>query len=278
MRYAGHLGLRSPDAPLFRHCAGSSDPVDQIEFLADLGFAGIQDNFLKLRPIAEQERIGRALARHGLEMGTFANNPMGWNRPLWGSSDANARDELRHDLHATIDAARRVGGQRVSCVTGCDPSRPRDVQIAAMVENLKRFAGPVERAGITLCIEPVAAEWIAGLLVDRLADALAIVQDVASPAVRLLFDVAHIQMADGEVLAKLTASWDAIGAIQVADTPGRVDLGAGELDWLGILTAIRARGWQSLIEIEHLPLEDSAEGERRLIERLRTVDAAIRAQ
>jgi hydroxypyruvate isomerase len=79
MRYAPHLGLTSPDTPLFRHMVGSADPVEQIRFSADQGFAGIEDNFLKLRPAAEQERMGAALARAGLEMGCFVNNVESWN-------------------------------------------------------------------------------------------------------------------------------------------------------------------------------------------------------
>jgi hydroxypyruvate isomerase len=63
MRYAPHIGLTSPDTPLFRHMIGSADPVEQIRFIADQGFARVEDNFLKLRPAAEQERIGRALER-----------------------------------------------------------------------------------------------------------------------------------------------------------------------------------------------------------------------
>ena len=74
LRYAPHIGLTSPDTPLFRHTAASADPVEQIRFVAGQGFAGIEDNFLKLRPTAEQGRIGVALAQAGLEMGCFVNN------------------------------------------------------------------------------------------------------------------------------------------------------------------------------------------------------------
>ena len=63
--------------------------------------------------------------------------------------------------------------------------------------------------------------------------------------------------------------------MQAADLPGRVDLGAGTLDWPSILRWIRSQDYAGLIELEHLPLEDSAAGEQRLLERLRVVDDAI---
>jgi hydroxypyruvate isomerase len=275
MRYAGHLGLRAPDSPLFQHSAGSIAAADQIRFLADLGFAGVQDNFLELRSLAEQELIGAQIARLGLEMGSFTGNPQYWNSPLWNATDAGSRSTLRKGLDASIDAARRVNGCVVGCVTGVMASSPRDRQIAAMIDNLKLMAEPAARAGIVLCVEAVAAQWIPGLLVRTIGEAAHIVQAVDSPAVRLMFDVGHVQMSDGHVIAHLENCWAHIGAIQVADAPGRIDLGAGELHWPTILRTIRNRGWSGLIEIEHMPVEETAAGERRLIERLRAIDAAL---
>lgn len=275
LRYTGHLGLRAPDAPLFRHSARSPDPVDQIRFLADIGFAGAQDNFLKLRPAAEQERIGAELARLNLAMGSFTNDPLHWNKPLWNTTDAAAQATLRADLDASIAAAARVNGRIATCVTALAPGVAPAQQRAAMIENLKRLADRAHRGGLTLCVEAVAPQHIPGLLLQHIDDALAVVRAVDHPAVRLLFDFGHVQASDGDALAHCIRCWDSIGAIQVADTPGRIDLGAGEQDWPAIFRALRAHGWEGLIEIEHLPCEDSAEGEQRLLSRLRAIEAAL---
>ena len=280
MRYSGHLGLRAPDTPLFRHSAGSNAAADQIRFLADLGFAGVQDNFLQLRSSREQELMGAQIARLGLEMGTFTGNPRLWNSPLWNTAGAAARSALREGLDESIDAARRVTGRLIACVTGVMDSVPRDRQFAAMSDNLKYMAERAERAGIVLCGESVAAQWIPGLLVQTIGEAAAIVMAVGSSAVRLLFDVGHVHMSDGQVLTHLANYWTCIGAIQAAAAPGaaapaRIDLGAGELPWAAILQSNHDRGWQGLIEIEHMPLEETAAGERRLIERLHAIDAQI---
>ena len=141
MRYATHLGLLAPDAPMFRHSARSTAVEDQIEYLAGIGFEGVQDNFLKLHSAEEQERIGRAAARHGLEIGSFNNNPLSWDKPLWSSSDATSRAQLEHDLAESIEVARRTGARSAVCVTGCDPARSQAVQVAAMAENLARNLG-----------------------------------------------------------------------------------------------------------------------------------------
>ena len=283
LRYTGHLGLRAPDQPLFRHSARSADPVDQIAFLAEQGFAGVQDNFLKLRPVAEQERIGVALARYGLQMGSFNNNPLAWNRPLWSLADPAAHAELARDLEESIAAAARTGGRYLTCVTGMglrqgDPAEDaarHAAELQGMIENLRRLADRAAEGGGILCVEPVAAAWIPGLLVATLADALHVVHTVAHPAVKLLFDIAHVQTSEGDVLSRLRACWSDVALLQAADTPGRRDLGSGELDWPAILRFVREQAYAGLIEIEHLPAADSAEAEHQLLRRLRAVDAAL---
>ena len=283
LRYTGHLGLRAPDQPLFRHSARSADPVDQIAFLAEQGFAGVQDNFLKLRPVAEQERIGVALARYGLQMGSFNNNPLAWNRPLWSLADPAAHVELARDLEESIAAAARTGGRYLTCVTGMGPRQGDPAEDAArhaaelqgMIENLRRLADRAAEGGCILCVEPVAAAWIPGLLVATLADALHVVHTVAHPAVKLLFDIAHVQISEGDVLPRLRECWSDVALLQAADTPGRRDLGSGELDWPAILRFVRDQAYAGLIEIEHLPAADSAEAEHQLLRRLRAVDAAL---
>jgi hydroxypyruvate isomerase len=275
LRYAGHLGLRGPDLPLFRHSAASTDPIDQIAFLAGIGFAGVQDNFLQRRPVAEQLRIGRALAEHDLSMGSFNNNPAHWNQPLWCDESEAARAILSTELDDSIAAAARTGARHLTCVTGdpgcTDPDAHR-AALSAMARNLRRLADRASDAGLVFCVEPVAAAWIPGLLVATLDDALTVIREAAHPSVRLLFDVAHIETSDGEAFARLRENWDTVALVQAADTPGRRDLGSGSLDWGAILAWIHTQGYEGLMEIEHQPLEDSAAGEQALLERLRVVD------
>jgi hydroxypyruvate isomerase len=275
MRYATHLGLLAPDAPMFRHSARSVAAEEQIAFLAGIGFAGVQDNFLKLRSIDEQERIGRAAEQHGLEVGSFNNNPLTWDQPLWSATDDASRTRLERDLTDSIAAARRTGARRAVCVTGRDPLRSHSEQIGAMADNLARFADHAARADVILHVEPVTSTRFPQLLVNSLDDALAIVRAVDHPAVRLQFDIAHVAEQDGAAFERLRDCWPLVGLVQAADLPGRVDLGAGTLDWPSILRWIRSQDYAGLVELEHVPFEDSAAGEQRMLERLRAVDDAI---
>lgn len=276
MNYTAHLGLRAPDAPLFIHSAASPNPSDQIKFIADLGFAGVQDNFLKLRSAQEQAQIGRLIEQHNLQMGSFNNNPMAWNRPLWSKTDKDSIAELEADLGASIETAKHVNGRYLTCVTALDPDISKTVQLNNMAQNLHRLADSAANEGLILLVEPVAPDWISGMLIDSLADAVDIIQQANHPHVKLLYDIAHVEMSDGHAFEHLKTHWDITGLIQAADVPARVELGFGtSLDWPAILRWIKSKNADALIELEHLPNAETAEGEKAFINNLRKIDAAI---
>ncbi len=275
MRYAANIGLNSLDTPLFRHLVGSVDPVEHIAFAQDFGFAGIEDNFLKLRPVDEQKRIGDALARRGLEMGCFVNNVGSWNLPIWSSRDGGDQAAMLAELDSSIEAARRVGGRLMTTLVGRRDGEPLAYQRAALVENLKRAAPVAERAGVVICLEACNARDYPMLLLADVADAYAVAQAVGSPAVRIVFDIFHVQARGGDVINALSRCWEMVAAIQVADNPGRSEMGSGELNWSNVLRHIRDLGYIGLVELEHEVSGSGAAGERRVLERLEAIDAAI---
>jgi hydroxypyruvate isomerase len=275
MRYASHLGLRSAKDPTFANSAGSADPIEQIRYAASVGFGGVEDNSAKTRTPEMQERMGAELARLGLEMGCFVNNPTRWNQPLWGRSDDEARGLLADDIDASIETAKRLNGRVATVVSGRDPAIPLAFQLANMVENLKRFGDVAARAGLTLAVETVDNERWPGMLLNHIADAYAVVRAVDNPAVMLLFDVGHVQAMDGQILDNLARTWDRIAVIQAADIPSRFELGSGELNWTNILRFIRDRGYTGLVELEHVNSTPGTDGERIMMDRLRAIDASI---
>ncbi|WP_380871378.1 hypothetical protein ACFB49_24440 [Sphingomonas sp. DBB INV C78] len=280
LAWTAHLGLRGPDAPLFRHSARSLDPFDQIDFIADLGFAGVQDNYAALRPAEEQEKVAAHAAARGLRMASFVHDPMGWNLPRWSADTAEGRAALMAELDHSLATARRIGGRTLICVAGVDPARSREAQLDAMADNLRRAGDAAGAAGVALCVEMTSPLWLPDMLVVRLEDAEAVVRAADHPAVRLMFDAGHIAMNGDDPLAAFGRLADMVGGVQVADMPagegpGRIDVGGGTTDWVPLLRAIRASGYAGLFEIEHEAEREGLGGEQRLVERLRAVDAAV---
>jgi hydroxypyruvate isomerase len=265
MKFAPHIGLSSPDDVMFSHHAGN-DPIDQIKFIADQDFAGIEDNFLKLRPIEVQEKIGKELAKHNLEMGCFVNNLI-FDRPTFVSDSTEAREVLLQQLRESIEVAKRVNGKYVTTLSGVlDPSLDRDYQTKNMIENLKYCAELAESAGIILGIEAITGKWWQGTFVTTIPHAYLIVKAVNSPAIKLIFDTFQVQMETGNIIENINRVWDEIACFQIADAPNRTEPTSGEINYTNILKHIQSKGYTGLIEMEHSVSQPEFAGEEKVLE------------
>jgi hydroxypyruvate isomerase len=215
--YAGHLGVRGPRVPLFRHLATSVDPVDQIAFLADIGFSGVQDNGLSTREPREQEQIGTALANRGLCMGSFVHDPAHWQHPSWTSTDRESRAALTRQMEISVAAAGRAGGRVVTCVSAADERRSRAGQLSAMADNLAFVAPRAEQVGLILAIEVLTPRRVPTTLLRSLDEALAIVTAVGSPAIGLMFDTGHFALTGEDVPGALRRAAKHVVGLQAVD-------------------------------------------------------------
>jgi hydroxypyruvate isomerase len=275
LRYAPHLGYRPPFQPMFAATVGSDDPVDQIGFAVDNGFAGVLYAAARGRTPVEQQRVGDALARHGLEAGCMLYTTFDQLRNTsWATDGPEARDWIRAELGQAIAAARRVGARRLAVLGGADPLRPMSIQHAAFVQNLRHAADIAQRAGITLCLETLSRKSIPDMLLQHMPDALAVVRAVDHPAVRLIFDTSHVQIMDGDLLFHLEEAWDHVAIVQLADNPGRLEPGSGEINFESVLRLLMRRGYSGLVELEHGWQVPGPVSERRGLETLRRLDAA----
>lgn len=265
LNYAPHIGLTSPVDVLFAEHAGSN-PIDQIKFIADQGFAGIEDNFLKLRPVEMQKKMGKELERHGMQMGCFVNNLV-LDHPTFVSNSQEARQVLLQQLRETIEVATRVNGKYVTTLSGpLDPRLDRDYQTTNMIENLRYCAELAESAGLILGLEILTSKWWPGTFLTKIPHAYLITKAVNSPAVKLIFDTFHAQMEGGNVIESIDLVWDEIACFQIADVPGRTEPTSGEMNYKAILKHIYAKGYTGLVEMEHSISQPGAKGEQAVLE------------
>jgi hydroxypyruvate isomerase len=270
-RFAAHLGVRAPDRPLFAGLAGSNDPIRQLRFIAAQGFAGTSDNFALLRDDETQSAIGAEAARLGLEMGSIVHDPLNWNQPIWNTVGATARQTLLERLEGSLAAAMRLHGATLNCVTGRAPDLSRSHQLQAMAENLQAAAEIAAKRHVTLCLEVTHPDFAPGALLERLDEALLLIEQVGHPNVKLNFDIGHIALHGLDVVEAVERSAGVIGMVQAADVPGRVEPGAGRLPWPAIFGALHRAGYAGLVELELEPSIPGVEGETALLERLRLV-------
>lgn len=268
--FAPHLGFPTPEMPLFGALAGDTDPAAQIEFAAAHGFRRVQDPFTAQRTEAAQRRIGDAAAAAGMELGCFVYASLERaSRPSWSAVERAGRAALAHEVEAAIDVGRRLRSRYIAVLTGTDPSRTREEQRVAMAANLAWLADRVAAEGMMLCVEAVSAKRLPHLLLHHFAHAVDVVRGANHPAVRLIFDVAHVQAMDGDILGHLDAAWDLIELVQLADHPGRVEPGAGELNFVRLIDELVRRKFTGPCELEHVWSVPGADVQRAYLQWLR---------
>jgi hydroxypyruvate isomerase len=125
------------------------------------------------------------------------------------------------------------------------------------VRALKRAASVAEAEGVTLLVEPLnTIVDHGGFFVSSSKTAFDIVREVDSPALRVLFDVYHQQITEGNLTRNLTENIDLVGHIHLADVPGRHEPGTGEINFPNLLRAVVQAGYQGCVGLEYVPSGD----------------------
>lgn len=271
MHFAPHLGLLSPDSGMFRHHAGDN-PVDQINFMAKQGFTAMEDNWMAARPVDTQIAIGRALKDNGMKMGVIVNT-LRFDQPTFVLGSKEERERLVQEVRDTAIVARRVGATHVTTLSGTShPSMHRDYQTANMIENLKWAGQAAAEEGIVLALEPINHKGWPGTFLTEIAHGYQISKAVDMPSVKLLYDFWHQQIHGGDLIENLNAAYDEIGYFQIADNPGRVEPGLGEINYQPIIKLIKDKGYKGIIGMEFDKSLPGVEGELAVIRAMRNVD------
>ncbi len=264
--YAPHFGM-------FRHSAGL-DLVDQLKFAADSGFRAWEDNGMKSRPVAEQERIAAAMQRLNIKMGVISATRGTSDKPSFTSEDASVRDGVLHGIESVVDVARRVNATWLTAVLGdVNPKLADEYQTALAIDLLRRCCDVVEPHNLVLVIEPL------NRLVDhpgkflwKASQANTICRAVNRPSCKILFDVYHEQISEGNLIGNVDRCWNETPYFQVGDTPGRNEPGTGEINYAHVFRHLHQRGYQGIVGMEHGNAQPGAKGELAVIEAYRAVD------
>lgn len=265
LNYAPHEGL-------FEHSAGH-DVADQIAFAAHAGFAAWEDNDMRSRDAAEQARIAGALRRHEMRMGVFVAADISWHEPGITSGDEASRERFLSHIRDSVQVARRVDATWMTVVPDhVDPRIQPHFQMANVVDTLRRAADILEPHGLVMVLEPLNFHDHPGMFLTGIPQAYMICRAVDSPSCKILFDIYHQQITEGNLIPNIDAAWDEIAYFQVGDVPGRHEPTTGEINYRNVFAHIHARGFDGIVGMEHGKSGDGVEGERALISAYREVD------
>jgi len=266
LKYAPHFGM-------FKHSAGP-DLVDQLKFAADQGFTAWEDNGMMHKPADEQERLAAAMDKLGIEMGVFVSFS-GFGKPdFMTNTSKHYQDNLRKEMQKAVECAKRVGAKWSTVVPGnISLGLERDYQMANCVENLKVLCEVCEPAGLVMVLEPL--NWWAnhpGLFLVEVPQAYLICKAVGSPSCKILDDLYHQQISEGNLIPNIDKAWDEIAYIQVGDNPGRKEPTTGEINYRNVFKHLHQKGYTGIVGMEHGNSKPGEEGERAVIEAYRAVD------
>lgn len=264
--YAPHFGM-------FEQHAGK-DLIDQLKFMADVGFNSLEDNGMRGRPVDVQERIGAELARLGMRMGVFVAHNIHWSEPNLASGDPAMREQFVNEIRESVDVARRVNAKWMTVVPGhVDLRKEMDYQTVNVIEALREASEILEPHGLVMVLEPL--NWWtnhAGQFLSESPQAYLICRAVDSPSCKILFDIYHQQITEGNLIPNIDKTWDEIAYMQIGDNPGRKEPTTGEINYENVFAHIHAKGYDGILGMEHGNSKPGREGEQAVIDAYASVD------
>lgn len=197
--------------------------------------------------------IAKARTQHNLLVSSFA-----YAGPGAIVDPANHGAFLKH-FDGVVAAADTLDCRTVIVTVGQQlPDVGREQQHAAIVTALAALAPRALQNGITIVVEPLNILINhKGYFLSTSEESFLIIDEVSSPAIKVLFDVYHQQITEGNLINNITTYFDKIGHFHVADNPGRHEPGTGEINYSNVLRAIDGRGYAGFIGLEYRPMADA---------------------
>ena len=265
LNYAPHLGM-------FKALAGN-DPIDQLNFMADQGFRSFEDNDMRTRSVKLQEKMSKTMQQLNLKMGVFVAHDIAWKRPNLASGDIDEQNAFLMQIKASIEVAKRVNAKWMTVVPGLKDFRKNiEYQTVNVINTLKKACDILEPHGLIMVIEPLNFKSHPGLFLTESPQANSICKAVGSTSCKILFDIYHQQIQEGNLIPNIESCWDEIAYFQIGDNPGRNEPYSGEINYKNIFKYIFNKGFKGILGMEHGNSLEGKEGELKVIKAYQMAD------
>lgn len=236
----------------------------QMRKVAEAGYQGFEFGDWRAQDAAQINQLKRQLHLECVcIVGNRGVNPVGM-----GLCNPAEREGFLTEILVSTEAARRFETTRIVVLTGNRiAGRAPDQQRASIIEGLKRAHDIVAPHGITMILEVIntlapveplnPATNHHDYYLDRTPEAFEIVRKVQSPFLKILFDLYHVQIMEGNLIETLRENIGAIGHFHVGDVPGRHEPGTGEINFRNVFKAIRQTGYKDYVAVEYVPSRDA---------------------
>lgn len=230
-------------APIDWFKGGSSE--EKLEDLAKWGLPAYE----WLNPRGDLKSLRKKADSLGVELSCIVG--AGQIAPGWMVQPAD-HDKTVKMFEEKLEVAKTLGCKRLIGLSGnTREDASYDEQMTQMATCLKRLAPIAEKNDVLIVMEllnPLVDHK--GYFLTKTAQGVELMKAVNSPNVKMLFDIYHQQITEGNVIRNLTENIEYIGHFHVADNPGRKEPGSGELNYKNIFAAIASTNYDGFVALE----------------------------
>ena len=198
-----------------------------------------------------------------------------FNEKTFVTGGNDVRAMLLDQIKKAVKVAKRVNARWCTVVPGAfDTSMEWDYQTANVIENLKWCSELCENAGLIIVLEALNP-WRdhPGLFLTKIPQAFQICKAVSSPSCKILDDLYHQQITEGNLIPNIDLAWPEIAYFQVGDNPGRKEPTTGEINYRNVFKHIHEKGFTGVIGMEHGNSKPGKEGELAVIDAYKYCDS-----
>lgn len=229
--------------------------LERFAAAAEAGFRGVEYLF----PYAHApEALRTALKESGLEQVLFNLPPGDWKSGERGLASLPGREaEFRDSVVEALRYADVLDCPRVHAMAGLLPlaadDETRAAHHATYVANLRFAAREAAKCGRQVLIEPINTRDMPGFFLAHQSQAMAVLEEVGEPNLRLQFDLYHCQIMEGDLSRHLERQFEAIGHVQIAGVPERHEPDVGEVHYPALFERLETLGYGGWIGCEYRP-------------------------
>ena len=193
------------------------------------------------------EKVSDAIRETGVELLSMCTTEFRMTDPAF-------RQAWLEGLEETCQAANKLGVKKLITQVGPDTGAPRQLQQEAIVTTLRAAVPILEKYGVTIMIEPLnVLVDHAGYYLTGAAEGFSIIRQVGHPLVKVIYDIYHQQITEGNIIPSVVGNLDCIAHLHAAGHPGRHELQLGESDYHNIFAAIDQAGYTGACGLEYMP-------------------------
>jgi hydroxypyruvate isomerase len=239
-RFSAHLSFLWQELPF----------ADRLVAAKKAGFPAVECAAPEIPAVELRQRV-EALGLSCIGINTTTGEAQGGRTGLAALPGCEAA--FAANLDEALAYAVTAGARHIHVLSGVIDGVARQAAEATFLRNMETGIRMAEKAGVMLVIEGLNSRDRPGYFLSRSQDAFAIAERFASPHLKVMFDTYHVQIMEGDIVARLEANLPRIGHIQISGVPGRSEPDAGEVNHRHIFAAIDRLGWTGFVGCEYKP-------------------------